>query len=267
MNEALKTVRFQDLCPDRCNFKDKTFEAWVDDFMRRHMPGFPLGLLDTDSPEAFERWQIQPEDRFKVVELKLTVHTCHECGEEYPFADGSTKEPEVCCPLEAIAAQGDEDPELWEVEDRTWLVLEDTHYSDTFVEDAGDSMIDLPDGNTIWGWYKSGQEDAELVANEKNHEAMNEGGYGFPWANMWCFQPDDFITDEDLKDAGFTVATYCGGKGNWREDNEYRLCGLDGGGYSFKGAHFAPLAAALHARKRWPVETDNGQAYLTMEDE
>jgi hypothetical protein len=264
--DARRPITLADVCKDRCNFTDSAFAEWVTDFMNKHVPSFPLGLLDTDSPEAFERWQIQPEDRFEVVELKLIVHTCHDCGEEYTFCAGSTEEPKVCCPMEALAAQGDDDPELFEVEDCTWLVLRDTHYGDdTFVDNAGDHSIDLPDGSSIWGWYEASSDDAQHKANEKNYEAMNEGMHGFPWANMWCFRPEDFITDQELKDAGFTVATYCGGKGDWREDNEYRLCGLDGGGYSFKGQHFAPLAAAVAARGGWTVPTDSGDAYFLPE--
>ncbi len=266
MNEALKTVRFQDLCPDRCNFKDKTFEQAVDRFMERYMTGFSIGLLDTSSELAFERWQVEPEERFKVIELKLVVHTCGECREEYTFAHGSTEEPEVCCPLESLAAQEGEEPELWEVSEPTWLVLEDTHYNDTLVDNAGDHSIDLPDGSTVWGWYEESRDDALQVASEKDREAMNEGQAGFPWANGWCFLPDDRIDTQDLKDAGFTVATYCGGRGNWREDDEYTLCGIDGGGYSFKGQHFALLYFAHCLRRGWDVETDNGPA-RPVEDE
>ena len=271
---TIPTVRFKDLCPDRCNFKDKAFEAWVDDFMRRHMPGFDIGLLETAGHDAIDRWQIEPEDRFVVAKLSLVVYTCHDCGEEYPLFDEGpdyAEEPkEVCCPLAALAKQGgeEEEIELYEREDRTWLVLSDTHQvNEDYVDTAGDYQIDLPDGDSVWGWYESDSEDARQKATEMNYEAMHEDQHGFPWANGWCFIPDDRITDQELKDAGFTVALYCGGSGNWREDSEYRLAGLDGGGYSFKGAHYAPLAAAVAASRNWLVETDQGQAHITMEDE
>lgn len=273
--EDIRTVTLADLVPDRCNFKDDAFAEWVNEFMNRNMPSFPLGLLDTSSAEAFERWQVQPEDRYKVVDLDLVVYVCHDCGEEYPFWEG--KEPDevpVCCPLEALARQDgaevEEEPELFEREERKWLVLKDDHYvNEEYVERAGEHMIELPEpeGESVWGWYENDRDSAVQAANEKDHESMQEQQHGFPWANSWCWLPDDFITDQELKDAGFTVATYCGGKGDWREDNEYRLCGVDGGGYSFKGQHFAPLAAAVAARCNWTVETDEGPAHIKAEDE
>ena len=115
----IRTVTLKDLCPDRCNFKDKAFEEWVNRFMERNMPGFPIGLLQVDSGEgAYERWQVQPEKRYHVKTLNLVVFTCHGCGEEYPSTEGEDGHPEepkeVCCPLEAIGEQGDEEPELYE---------------------------------------------------------------------------------------------------------------------------------------------------------
>ena len=143
---------FRALVPDRCNFKDETFERFVDRFMEQFMPGFPLGLLDT---EDHERWEIVEDDP----------------------------------------------------------------------------------------------------------EDMEESRYGFPWAWNWAFLPDDRITDDELHAAGFTVAHYSGGDGD-----EYRLCGIDGGGYSFKGAHFALLCAIVHENRShygWKVETNVGPAYVT----
>ena len=105
-----------------------------------------------------------------------------------------------------------------------------------------------------------------MKARELDYESSHENQHGFPWANNWCFMPDDFITDEELSEAGFTVATYCGGSGDWSNDSEYRLCGIDGGGYSFKGQHFAPLAAAVAARCNWTVPTDEGTAHIKTEE-
>lgn len=265
---TVPTVKFEDLCPDRCNFKDETFEKFVRAFMEKYMPGFPMGLLDTSSSEAFERWQIEPEDRYEVRELEVAVYTCTECGEEY--GEGDAKElGYVCCPLESLAASADDEPEEVEPmtsEVREGWVLRDSHYAqDDYSESDGDWSFDLPEHGTICGW--SDEDSAKMSAQEKNQEAQHEGMHGFPWANMWCYLPDRVITDQDLKDAGFTVATYCGGEGNWQNDDEYRLCGIDGGGYNMVGAHWAPLCAAVHARRNWPVETDNGPAYIDNGDE
>jgi len=185
-------VTLQALVPDRCNFKDRTFERFVDRFMERFMPGFPLGLLDTSSGRAHERWEIVEDD-----------------------------------PMECIAESQDG---CYRVD---WNGCEETF-------DNEDDAIDFV------------------------RQCMDESRYGFPWAWNWAFRPDDRITDDELREAGFTVAHYTGG-----DDCQYRLCGIDGGGYSFKGAHFATLCAIVHANRSqygWTVETDNGEAYITLED-
>lgn len=192
------TINFQALVPDRCNFKDRTFERFVDRFMERFMPGFPLGLLDTSSETAHERWEIVEDDPSEyVVELE--------------FDDGD----EIVIRYHA-----------------DWNGCEETF-------DREDDAIDFV------------------------RERMEESRFGFPWAQTWAFRPDDRISDDELRAAGFTVATYTGEGGG-----EYRLCGIDGGGYSFDGAHFAPLCAIVHANRSkygWTVETDDGHAYITME--
>tara|TARA_Y100000310_G_C20625566_1_gene785678 strand:+ start:102 stop:902 length:801 start_codon:yes stop_codon:yes gene_type:complete len=259
----IPTVRLKDLVPDRCNFKDKTFESFVSDFMSRQMPGFPLGLLGTSSSEAMERWQIEPEDRYVVEGVDLWVYICCECGEEYP-TEPQVEEPPVCCPLEALAAQEDDKPEIFDLEERAWFLIRDNHYvQPSFTDRGGDSTIQLPTGEDTEAWYE--KKDAQQFADELNWESMRENSHGFPWANSWCFMPEDHIETQDLKDAGFTVAQYCGGEGNWSGDMDYRLAGIDGGGYSFPGAHFAPLCALHHERHNWPVETDNGRAYIEGE--
>ena len=190
------TVTLRALVPDRCNFKDRTFEKFVGRFMERFMPGFPLGLLDTSSETAHERWETVEDD-----------------------------------PMEYITESQD-----------------GRHHAD-------------------WNGCEESF-DHEEDAFDFVRERMEESRLGFPWAWNWAWMPDDRITDDELREAGFTVARYTGGAGG-RDDDEYRLCGIDGGGYSFDGAHFAPLCAIVHANRRqyhWTVETDNGEAYITLED-
>lgn len=95
------------------------------------------------------------------------------------------------------------------------------------------------------------ESDAEYFAQEQNEQA-EEGRHGFPWAWDWCFLPHETITTRHLQDAGFVVASYKGGC------DDYRLAGIDGGGYSFKGAHFATLYALVAADYGWKVNTDKG---------
>lgn len=262
----IPTVRFKDLCPDRCNFKDKAFEQHVTEFMGQNMPGFPIGLLDTTSPEAYDRWQVEPEKRWVVVEVTIPSVSCAECGEEY--TPEAAKAKGICCPLEVLAssADADEDYEPMIEESADWLLLSDSHYDGTYAE-SGSSYTVLYEGVEVAAWDPRTPEAAVFAAQEADGESAHESQHGFPWANSWVFLPDDRVTNEDLEDAGFTVATYIGGKADYSEDETYRLCGIDGGGYSFKGQHFGPLVAAVAARYGWAVPTDNGLAYIKTKEE
>lgn len=100
--------------------------------------------------------------------------------------------------------------------------------------------------------------DAEEFAQEQNEEA-EEGRLGFPWAWNWCFRPADNINDEDLRAAGFTIGLYTGGDGD-----QVRLCGIDGGGYSFQGAHYSKLYAITHRRWGRAVQTIDGLRMIEM---
>lgn len=210
-------VSLEDLVPDRCNYKDDVFRSDVEDFMRRMMPGGPMGLLDTDGEDSFERWEIQSKGRYVV--------------EEY--------------------ARPDEDG---------WVVR-DTD-GDDYLDGRGATSYAREDGEEIPVY--DDERDAQSAADEANQEHDNESRYGFPWANSWWYRPDEVITDEDLKAAGFVVAQYLGGGGRWREDEWFRLAGIDGGGYSFSGAHFAALYAIVSERLEWKVATANGPAYITV---
>jgi len=188
------TVTLRALVPDRCNFKDRTFEKFVDSFMQRYMTGFPIGMLDTSSEVAHERWEIVEDD-----------------------------------PSDHVT----------EVPDGRYLASGDGFEEEFF--ETEDDAIDFV------------------------RERMEESRYGFPWAWNWSWMPDERITDDELREAGFTVAQYTGGAGG-RDDCQYRLCGIDGGGYSFAGAHFARLCAIVYANRGWTVETDDGLVYITLED-
>ena len=268
----IPTVKLTDLIKDGCNYQDNTFEQFVRDFMQRNMPGFPLGLLQTEGDDAYERWEIEPEDRFVVKKLKLTIYTCSACCEEYSEW-GVEGLGGVCCPLESLAdaEEAEEDEEEYEPlesEVRTYTVIQDDHYADGTYTDDGDEQIEVDRGVTCWGWVcdADGDDDglAEQKAQDMNHENQMESGHGFPWANNWCFLPDDYIETQDLKDAGFTVADYTGGQGDSRNDSTYRLAGIDGGGYNFS-CHFSKLCALHYSRKNWTVETDDGPCYITCD--
>lgn len=88
--------------------------------------------------------------------------------------------------------------------------------------------------------------------------------YAYPWAHGYARIPDDRITDAELQAAGFIVATYRG------PSDDARMCGIDGGGYSFTHAHYWPLYLAVHADRRrygWTVETEHGPAVVVRVSE
>jgi hypothetical protein len=261
MTTNIPTVRLIDLVKDNCNFTDKTFENFVDRWMDANMPGLPMGLLDTTSEIAMERWQVQCDSRHEVRSALRTVHECSECG--YLVEECKEDHSDV----ERVA--------VTKTTERVWVVynsskgeyLADQQYvRDTgLLEDYDDVMIDEQEG--VLGWLdKSEATVAMKSADEAYHaEHGHEDTYGFPWANSWAFRPDRYVSDDSLRAAGFRIATYRGGAGNWREDDEYRLAGIDGGGYSFSGSHFARLVAAHHESRNMTVETDKGPAYITTE--
>jgi len=189
--DTTPTVTLRALVADRCNFLDGKFERFVTTFMDRFLPGFPLGLLDTSSEIAHERWEIVEDD-----------------------------------PMECITESQD-----------------------------GRHHVD-------WNGYEE-TFDHEEEAFDFVRERMEESRYGFPWAWSWAFLPDERITNDELREAGFTVATYTGGEGG-RAGDQYRLCGIDAGGYSFRGAHFATLCAIVHGNRSWTVPTNDGPAYITV---
>jgi hypothetical protein len=272
------TVRLTDLVPDSCNFKDKTFESYVTEWMSRNMPSIPLGMLDTESEIAYERWQIEPDSIHDVKTVTWAVWTCEECGEVY---DEKPDESDECC--YKLDEDGEETDELYPIKKTERIVYvvvnesidEALNDSMAYVryESLGEDYDDVPYPGwqdktyTVYGWDDEGDAHGVVeTADQQYHSEHGHEGYGFPWANNYAFMPDGWISDASLGAAGFRIATYVGGKGDSREDCEYRLAGIDGGGYSFTGQHFAWLIAHHHEERELTVETDNGLAYITTDD-
>jgi hypothetical protein len=224
--EKIETVSLRDLVPDRCNYKDQAFEKFVGNFMHRWMPGFSIHLLDKDD---FERWEIEPE-------YSLVEDESHYDVEDGYDQYNVLKDDEMIASFETEQEAHDHMDALealrWEIRGSDGTLVE--------------------------------EHESEGEAEERVHQLNNENMYGFPWANNWCFIPPRDIHTADLKAAGFTVARYVGGKGDWREDITQRLCGIDGGGYSFSGQHFAKLAALVYQRWECKVDTDDGPRYIEV---
>jgi hypothetical protein len=232
MNDTnIPTVHLLDLVPDRCNFMDRTFEKFVRQFMRDFMPGLSRMMLEDKQAEFDEDgygWAVIPRS---YQDLGLSV----ECQD-----DPEDPEEEVYV--------------LWE--EPGSFVTPGDDYPDVDPYDYPDPDGVLPSGVPFWRDEADAEEVAETIAREESQPTLG----AYPWAWNWSWMPDDRIHAGELREAGFMLATYT------NENAEWTFAGIDGGGYSFEGAHFARLCAIVHenrARYGWTVETDNGPAYIT----
>lgn len=93
-------------------------------------------------------------------------------------------------------------------------------------------------------------EDDATERAQEIYESIRDSRAGFPfaWNTGWTGSSVKYWLAE-LVSAGFVVYQYDG--------DEY-IAGIDGGGYSFLDAHFAPLYLTLAAKHDWLVETDAG---------
>ncbi len=149
------------------------------------------------------------------------------------------------------------DYERWELEPLGTCEVETEFHPEACAGDHGTEIIFVIDA------YGERHEfadecDAEDFAQEQNEQA-EDSRYGFPWANNWCHYPCEYITDEQLQEAGFVIGLYTDADGEQR-----RLCGIDGGGYSFQGAHFSKLYAIVMHANEMPVNTTDGPKLITF---
>ncbi len=123
---------------------------------------------------------------------------------------------------------------VWDYDEARFVTLEDSDEPVAFdsIDEASDKACDLQYWSSI------------------NH------GFPFAWNEGWIIDGTYWLAE--LQAAGFLV---------YRYDDDCVIAGIDGGGYSFMGAHFAPLYAALAAKNDWLVETDDGPRRITMSRE
>lgn len=160
----------------------------------------------------------------------------------------------------------DPDHEQWEVHepeiDGPWEVCETEYVDEDGDTDTGFAVFhpeerDEARDETVDVWIL--EEEAEDKARELNEDHA-PARYGHPWAHGWAHRPDRSISDELLHAAGFIVATYTSPDGD-----THRLCGIDGGGYSFEGAHFVKLYALWAVEVGRTVATKDGERMITFE--
>lgn len=215
------SVYYGDLINDS-NFLDDAFKKDVEKFRERMMPGMPLGLLNTDN---FELWGIIPD----------SVHSIHKVAWE---DEGTVQD--------GWAIRNDNTME--------WVDYADLPHNCMPAEDSV-LLLDQNCNASVWNDEDEANEALEHLDQDYEIEHGWENRLAIPWGHSWFTLPDGYIDTDDLRAAGFTVATYKG---------EYRLAGIDGVGYSHE-VHYAKLYALHCVRHDWEVATDKGPAKVYFE--
>lgn len=133
-----------------------------------------------------------------------------------------------------------DDVEKWDLVagGSTRYEVEETGDDEWCVIDTEDDRRHLVSGLT--------EEEAEDQAADSNREDTLERLYGFPFAQNVGY----IISTHDVERfaaAGFLV---------WRYDDNRLIAGIDGGGYSMDGAHWAPVF--FEARRGQLIDTEQG---------
>ncbi|MEI6358091.1 MAG: hypothetical protein WCP53_13480 [Verrucomicrobiota bacterium] len=115
------------------------------------------------------------------------------------------------------------------------------HDEDAFVDNEGPA-------------FYFDESDADELCAEKNEEDA-ENSYGFPFAWNTGRVMEGTYWLAELRASGFKV---------YRYDEDAIVAGIDGAGYSFMGAHFAPFYARLAARNDWLVQTVDGPRRISF---
>jgi hypothetical protein len=116
-----------------------------------------------------------------------------------------------------------------------WLNDHDgeTCYIVVDTEDGGKDARDLRDFDTDFDSYDvTDESEADDAAAEGNREDYRTNAAGWPFAHNYAAAIDERDAD-DFAACGFVVATH--------EPSGQVYAGIDGGGYSFLDAHWAPL--------------------------
>lgn len=211
---------------------DAGVEAFYDRWKRNNFDGFPTGLLPM-SP--IERWEVLPDKRFEAQEAVVFRASCvdeEECGWEYNVLflepDATATDVEIECEHCGDRCRIDEDSE-----EEVWRLV-DTHYIHGGDPDPTDHSTSWEEPDLVYAegvqgycrYYFSDQEDAEDACRQLDHEHFEP--HGFPWASGRTWSPEGWFSDDELQAAGFTVAHFIGGDGNWNQDPQWRLVGVDG---------------------------------------
>lgn len=266
MSKTMKTLTIAEAerMMDTTSPEAAALKERVREFMDARMPSHPLGLLDTSSETCFERWHFETRDWYSVDRYTVAGAECPEC-ESFYAADANPGQGQEAC--ENCWDEDDQSPKLERKTLYGYILVNDytggDHYGEGYAGGPTDLNGEEFEGHPMFWRSRSDAEEAIKELNEwYESEHGHEHSYGFPWANNWFFCPDEGILTESLIAAGFRVATYVGGEGRWNDDEHYRLCGIDGGGYSFEG-HFVNLY--LRTLLRWASRTNTHGGRMATE--
>lgn len=199
-----------------------------------------------------------------------------------PLVDVFRRELGSGVPLDSLA--GDDCPEAWEIDDGDGGVVRvdlelgsdgwtlDNEDSDDEAKGREAEAAALAYMDDRGGDYEEGDSESvyvafddegdvidafsdEYVADDAVRARRDESRYGYPWAWGWAFYVDGHRIIEDLKAAGFVVAT--------QTATGHVFCGIDGGGYDFASAHHVVFAALRLARYGGKVDV-NGNACIPV---
>ena len=146
-----------------------------------------------------------------------------------------------------------EDFEKWELLTPRYEAREAEEGYRVWDHDTGD-WADDDDGQKLV--FDNPDDADEKMCDLQHNDEQSRHGFPFAWNTGWGVENTYWLAE--LQAAGFVV---------YRYDGDTLIAGIDGGGYSFMGAHFAPLYAALAAKNDWLVETDDGPRRITMSRE
>jgi hypothetical protein len=148
-----------------------------------------------------------------------------------------------------------EDPDKWELLTPRYETREVEGGYAVWDYDTGTFVTeDDEDGNAGQAVFDDAGDADERMCDLQSEDEESRCGFPFAWNTGWVLESVHWLYE--VRSAGFLVYQYAG---------DVIIAGIDGGGYSFKGAHFAPLYAALAAKHRWMVRTNAGPRYLTLE--
>jgi hypothetical protein len=214
-------------------------EAWRDSmFESADVSDMHAWDKDGDRMEPGDAWEIvRGNSRFEVREVPRYEVRNGDIVWDNLENDQYDENADARAAVEALNA--DADP--------VWIVWDTQNDEDARTSDDGAPAGPLEESGGA-DYNCTDEQEAREACAAANVEDYRTNAAGWPWANNTGWKIDERDV-EDFDAAGFVVARFDGGD-LW--------AGVDGGGYSFTDAHWAPLYLRRAAANGWYVRTDAG---------